>query len=202
MRGAGERRQGSGSCARRVRSSGSSVWIGWSWAGAAGGAARALRSDARFRLPFDAAAGFDAFQPTSAYVSATSVPATYFTSATPDATLDASAPLDAEDVAVADAASEADAPAPPDVCDELGLARTPRRTEGFGTNLGEVAGDFTVHTVRERLGDRDPWAELMPEPQELPADLLAEGHAIPVARVQAMHEGKRRKRARETSGEA
>jgi hypothetical protein len=36
----------------------------------------------------------------------------------------------------------------------------------------------------------------MPAPQVLPADLVAEGRAIPVARVQAMHEGKRRARAR------
>jgi hypothetical protein len=36
----------------------------------------------------------------------------------------------------------------------------------------------------------------MPAPQRLPADLVAEGRAIPVARVQAMHEGKRRARAR------
>jgi hypothetical protein len=35
----------------------------------------------------------------------------------------------------------------------------------------------------------------MPEAQHLSADLVAEGHAIPVARVQAMHEGKRRARA-------
>jgi bifunctional non-homologous end joining protein LigD len=55
--------------------------------------------------------------------------------------------------------------------------------------------DFTVHTARAALGDRDPWAEHMPEPQALGADLIAEGHEIPVARVQAMHEGKRRKRA-------
>ncbi|HEY7072162.1 MAG TPA: non-homologous end-joining DNA ligase [Acidimicrobiales bacterium] len=55
--------------------------------------------------------------------------------------------------------------------------------------------DFTVHTALDRLGDRDPWAEHMPEPQALSADLIAEGHEIPVARVQAMHEGKRRKRA-------
>src|SRR4051812_5599303 len=54
--------------------------------------------------------------------------------------------------------------------------------------------DFTVHTALERLGDRDPWAEQMPEPQALPASLVEEGHAVPVARVQAMHEGKRRKR--------
>lgn len=56
--------------------------------------------------------------------------------------------------------------------------------------------DFTVHTAIEKLGDGDPWRELMPEPQVLPADLLEEGHTIPIARVAAMHEGKRRKRAR------
>jgi DNA primase len=57
--------------------------------------------------------------------------------------------------------------------------------------------DFTIHTALDALGDRDPWAEHMPAPQRLPDDLIAEGHEIPVARVQAMHEGKRRKRARE-----
>jgi bifunctional non-homologous end joining protein LigD len=36
----------------------------------------------------------------------------------------------------------------------------------------------------------------MPAPQRLPADLVAEGHTIPVARVQAMHEGRRRARQR------
>ena len=41
----------------------------------------------------------------------------------------------------------------------------------------------------------------LPEPQQLPADLVAEGHTIPIARVVAMHEGKRRKRAAEQSGE-
>jgi DNA ligase D-like protein (predicted polymerase) len=61
--------------------------------------------------------------------------------------------------------------------------------------------DFTVRTAAERIGDGDLWAELLPEPQELPADLLAEGHTIPVARVAAMHEGKRRKRAAQADGE-
>ncbi|GAA1503986.1 ATP-dependent DNA ligase [Sphaerisporangium rubeum] len=56
--------------------------------------------------------------------------------------------------------------------------------------------DFTVHTVPSLLGDTDPWSGLMPPPQPLPDDLVAEGHTIPVARVQAMHEGKRRARAR------
>jgi DNA ligase D-like protein (predicted polymerase) len=56
--------------------------------------------------------------------------------------------------------------------------------------------DFTLRTAPALLGDGDPWAERMPQPQPLPADLIAEGHTIPVARVQAMHEGKRRARAR------
>ncbi len=56
--------------------------------------------------------------------------------------------------------------------------------------------DFTVRTAVDLLGDADPWAERMPAPQPLAADLVAEGHTIPIARVQAMHEGKRRARAR------
>src|SRR5262249_25839962 len=63
-------------------------------------------------------------------------------------------------------------------------------------DLDSVApGDFTIFTAPGLLGDRDPWTDAMPEPQELPAALLAAGHEIPVARVAAMHEGKRRKRA-------
>jgi bifunctional non-homologous end joining protein LigD len=57
-------------------------------------------------------------------------------------------------------------------------------------------GDFTVHTALDVLGDRDPWAEQMPDPQPLRVDLVEEGAAIPVGRVAAMHEGKRRARAR------
>ncbi|GGS47487.1 MULTISPECIES: DNA polymerase domain-containing protein [Actinokineospora] len=55
--------------------------------------------------------------------------------------------------------------------------------------------DFTIHTV-PKLISGDPWAEAMPARQTLPADLIEEGHTIPVARVQAMHEGKRRAKAR------
>jgi bifunctional non-homologous end joining protein LigD len=58
--------------------------------------------------------------------------------------------------------------------------------------------DFTVHTVPGLVAasaDAEPWAGLMPSAQKLSPDLVAEGHEIPVARVQAMHEGKRRKRA-------
>jgi hypothetical protein len=39
----------------------------------------------------------------------------------------------------------------------------------------------------------------MPGPQQLRNDLIEEGRAIPIARVQAMHEGKRRARARRSS---
>ena len=56
-------------------------------------------------------------------------------------------------------------------------------------------GDFTLHTVPGLLGDGDPWTALMPPPQHLSPELIAEGDAIPIARVQAMHEGKRRKKA-------
>jgi hypothetical protein len=41
----------------------------------------------------------------------------------------------------------------------------------------------------------------MPAPQTLPSELIAEGRAIPVARVQAMHEGKRRAKQRRDSEE-
>ncbi|RDI66707.1 non-homologous end-joining DNA ligase [Nocardia pseudobrasiliensis] len=59
--------------------------------------------------------------------------------------------------------------------------------------------DFTIHTAPEALGNRDPWATEMPAPQSLPIDLIEEGHIIPIARVQAMHEGKRRARAKRES---
>ena len=62
-----------------------------------------------------------------------------------------------------------------------------------------VPTDFTIHTVPDLLGTGDPWAERMPSPQELPSELVDEGHEIPVARVQAMHEGKRRVRARRSA---
>ena len=60
--------------------------------------------------------------------------------------------------------------------------------------------DFTVRTAPGLLKDGDPWAELMPDPQPLDAELVAEGHTIPVPRVQAMHEGRRRARARRAPG--
>jgi bifunctional non-homologous end joining protein LigD len=61
--------------------------------------------------------------------------------------------------------------------------------------------DFTVRTAAGILAGDDRWAQLLPVPQELPADLIAAGHEIPIARVQAMHEGKRRARARREAGD-
>lgn len=56
--------------------------------------------------------------------------------------------------------------------------------------------DFTVHTALDILSGSDPWADEMPAPQCLPEDLIEHGHTIPIARVAAMHEGKRRAKAR------
>jgi bifunctional non-homologous end joining protein LigD len=56
--------------------------------------------------------------------------------------------------------------------------------------------DFTVHTVPGLAAGGEAWAGQLPGPQALSRDLIEEGHTIPVARVQAMHEGKRRARAR------
>ncbi len=55
---------------------------------------------------------------------------------------------------------------------------------------------FTVRTAAGLLAGRDPWAAAMPPPQRLDPELVAEGRAIPVARAQAMHEGRRRARER------
>ncbi|MGY1719142.1 DNA polymerase domain-containing protein [Blastococcus sp. SYSU DS0552] len=66
-------------------------------------------------------------------------------------------------------------------------------------DLGSVRpGEPTVASGAAGLPD---WAALLPDPQRLPADLVAEGHTIPVARVQAMHEGKRRARLRREAGD-
>jgi DNA primase len=56
--------------------------------------------------------------------------------------------------------------------------------------------DFTLRTAPELLGADDPWTTLMPAAQELDPALVEEGRTIPIARVRAMHEGKRRARAR------
>ncbi len=55
--------------------------------------------------------------------------------------------------------------------------------------------DFTLHTAAQLASERSPWSELLPTPQRLPANLIDAGRVIPLGRVQAMHEGKRRARA-------
>ena len=83
----------------------------------------------------------------------------------------------------------------------------PGATVSFPLAWEALAGadprDFTIRTAPALLDGGDPWAALMPAPQALPAELVEEGRAIPVARVAAMHEGKRRARARrEAEGDA
>jgi bifunctional non-homologous end joining protein LigD len=67
---------------------------------------------------------------------------------------------------------------------------------GWGELDAVAPADFTVHTAARLIANGDPWTEGMPQPQHLGPDLIEEGRAIPLARVQAMHEGKRRARAR------
>jgi DNA ligase D-like protein (predicted polymerase) len=63
--------------------------------------------------------------------------------------------------------------------------------------LDSVApADFNVRNAARLITAGDPWAALMPAPQSLDPGLVEEGRTIPVARVHAMHEGKRRARAR------
>ncbi len=59
-----------------------------------------------------------------------------------------------------------------------------------------VPSAVTIRNALELLGDNDPWATEMPAPQSIPTALLEEGSALPAPRVQAMHEGRRRARAK------
>ena len=68
----------------------------------------------------------------------------------------------------------------------LGRARAGAARRLHGPDRGRAASS-----------EADPWAAATSSPQALPADLVAEGHEIPIARVVAMHEGKRRKREEE-----
>jgi bifunctional non-homologous end joining protein LigD len=86
----------------------------------------------------------------------------------------------------------------------LACAYSPRARPGVPVSfpvpwdrLGDVSpSDFTVLTAPALLSTSDPWRDLLPAPQPLPPGLVEEGHRIPVPRVAAMHEGKRRARAR------
>ena len=85
------------------------------------------------------------------------------------------------------------------VC-RLQSAHPSRRARVLPGGLGRIgvrdAGRLhRAHRARSAWRAATSWADRMPAPQPLPADLVAEGHEIPIARVQAMHEGKRRARA-------
>jgi bifunctional non-homologous end joining protein LigD len=60
-------------------------------------------------------------------------------------------------------------------------------------------GDFGLAAAAALLPQAGPWTGQV-RPQRLDEGLIAEGRTIPVARVQAMHEGKRRARARRHDG--
>ena len=64
-----------------------------------------------------------------------------------------------------------------------------------------VPADFTLRKAAALLAGSDLWAESMPASRPVAAVLVEEGSAIPVARVQAMHEGKRRARARRATAQ-
>jgi bifunctional non-homologous end joining protein LigD len=66
---------------------------------------------------------------------------------------------------------------------------------------GVTPAEFTVRNVAGLLTGSNPWAELMPPPRRVAPVLVEEGREIPVARVHAMHEGKRRARARRAAAE-
>jgi DNA ligase D len=64
-------------------------------------------------------------------------------------------------------------------------------------DIDEVSpSDFTIHTALEQLAGADPWAQRQPAPQVLPPELVAEGAEVHSARVEAMHEGRRRARGK------
>ena len=89
-------------------------------------------------------------------------------------------------------------PGSADGCDRVAraaAARFGRIDSWIDVGGAEATIAHAAKALAEHLGDRDPWTELMPAPQALPADLVGEGAEIPTPRVAAMHEGKRRKRA-------
>lgn len=61
-----------------------------------------------------------------------------------------------------------------------------------------VPSSVTVRNALELLSGRDPWADQMPAPQVVPPDLVGEGREVRPGRVEAMHEGLRRARAKKS----
>ena len=78
------------------------------------------------------------------------------------------------------------------------LARVdrPDRMTHLVLDLDHVTpAEFTIHNAAQLACERPSWNDLLPKSQRLPATLIDAGTAIPLGRVQAMHEGKRRARA-------
>jgi DNA ligase D len=73
---------------------------------------------------------------------------------------------------------------------------------GWADLVRTTPDQFTIRTVPALVADRDPWQEQLPAPQLLPEDLIAEGQAIPIPRVVAMHAGKRRRAAERRATDA
>lgn len=68
---------------------------------------------------------------------------------------------------------------------------------------GVSPGSFTVRTAPDLMGAADPWTDRLPAAQPLNPVLVSEGRQIPIARVAAMHAGKRRRaQARRAAEEA
>lgn len=67
--------------------------------------------------------------------------------------------------------------------------------------LDDVApGDFTIRNALDQLDAAGAWLSALPPDQQLPEDVVAEGREIAPGRVSAMHEGRRRARARRGGG--
>lgn len=61
------------------------------------------------------------------------------------------------------------------VADRLVPVLTGRAVKCHSALVLAARPEHMTHLVLERLGEADPWAEQMPGPQDLPADLAAEG---------------------------
>ena len=87
---------------------------------------------------------------------------------------------------------------PPRTARGSGPARRSRSRSGGPTWTGPPRP--TSRCARPRAaGRRRPWAAALPAPQQPSPELIEEGRAIPVARVQAMHEGNPRPARRDAA---
>ena len=65
---------------------------------------------------------------------------------------------------------------------------------------GFEPSDVTITNALGLLDAGATWNDLLPAPQQVPTELVDEGREIPIPRVAAMHEGKRRRAAKRTAG--